>query len=110
MSAESADGWPAFAPALICLVKRALEISQSEESPSGCGSGSTRRCAHSSASARSTAASVTSLPTSAATSNAVRGPRRVSASQVASASCETFSGPVAAGGCFQALSPRSVKT
>ncbi len=39
MRAESAVGWPALAPALICLVKRVEVSSQRVAAPSGCGMG-----------------------------------------------------------------------
>ena len=68
MRAESAVGWPALAPALICLVKRVQVSSQSVAPPSGWRMGSTRRCGQSSFSARSTAVSVTSLPSRVARS------------------------------------------
>ncbi len=65
-------GLPALAPALSCLVKRALVSSQRVGAPSCWGMGRTRRCCQSSVRARRTAASVTSLPSSVASTEAAR--------------------------------------
>src|SRR5260370_39641725 len=108
MRAERAVGWPALAPALICLVKRVVVSSQRVGAPSGWGTGRTRRCCQRSGGARRTAVSVTSLPSCVARSYAERpesfacSARRV---EVFSARGETFVARVVVGGGFQGLAP-----